>query len=307
MPMNAIGVDVSKSWLDIFDPRTQMLSRIDNTPSSLQAWAHTLSGCRVVFEATGSYDHELRQALNASGVAHARVNPRQAREFARACGVLAKTDRVDARGLAMMGERLDLPACPVPDPARERLGELVAHRRSVRDALSAEQVRLQTVRDAWIRRQVAATIRALTLRLKRTEAEIERHKAAHADLAGLDARLQTVPGVGPQTASTLIALLPELGHAGRRAIASLAGLAPHACDSGIRKGRRRIWGGRAPVRRAMYMAALVAVRWDDHWKAVYQAMRSAGKAAKTCLIAVARRLLVRINAMVANNQTYRQT
>lgn len=304
MPTNTIGVDVSKAWLDICDPSTGAVRRIENTPCALQSWARTLTGRFVVFEATGHYDRALAEALAAAGVAHARVNPRQAREFARATGRLAKTDRVDARILAQMGERLDLAACAPPAPERQRLADLVAYRSAVRDMLTAEQVRLQTVHDDWVRRQVSASIRVLTRKLKRVEAEIGRHKAAHADLDGLDARLQTAPGIGPQVASTLIALLPELGRVDRRAIASLAGLAPHACESGIRTGRRRIWGGRAPVRRAMYMAALVAVRWDTHWKGVYTAMRAAGKAGKTCLIAIARRLLVRINAMLAKQADY---
>jgi transposase len=304
MPTNAIGVDVSKAWLDICDPAAGTATRLENTPAALAVWAGTLTGRFVVFEATGSYDRELAGALEAAGIRHARVNPRQAREFARATGRLAKTDRVDARLLAEMGERLDLAACQPVAPERQRLADLVAYRGAVRDMLTAEQVRLQTAHDGWVRRQIAASIRLLLLRLKRAEAEMERHKAAHADLAGLDARLQTAPGVGPQVASTLIACLPELGRVDRRAIASLAGLAPHARESGIRTGRRRIWGGRAPVRRVMYMAALVAVRWDAHWKSVYTALRAAGKTGKTCLIAIARRLLVRLNAMIAKQQNY---
>lgn len=304
MPTNAIGVDVSKAWIDVFDPLAEAVRRIGNEPSSLRDWAASLTGRFVVFEATGAYDRELARALAAAGVDHARVNPRQAREFARACGVLAKTDQVDARVLTAMGERLDLRLSEVRAPERQRLADLVAYRGSLRDTLTAEQLRLQTVHDAWVRRQISAAIRTLCLRLKRAEAEIERHKKADETLASLDARLQTAPGVGPQVASILIACLPELGQADRRAIASLAGLAPHACESGIRTGRRRIWGGRATVRRAMYMAALVAVRWDAHWKAVYTQMRSAGKAAKTCLVAIARRLLIRLNAMVAQNADY---
>lgn len=304
MPTNAIGVDVSKAWIDVFDPLSGAVRRIGNDPSGLHDWAASLTGRFVVFEATGSYDRELARALAAAGVDHARVNPRQAREFARACGVLAETDRVDARVLAAMGDRLALRRSEPPSPARQRLADLVAYRASVRDTLTAEQLRLQTVCDPWVRRQIASAIRTLSLRLKRADAEIERHKKADETLARLNVRLQTAPGVGPQVASTLIAGLPELGQIDRRAIASLAGLAPHASESGIRTGRRRIWGGRSQVRRALYIAALVAIRWDAHWKAVYNRMRDAGKAAKTCLIAIARRLLVRLNAMVAHNADY---
>jgi transposase len=304
MPMNAIGVDVSKAWIDVFDPASGAVRRIGNVPSSLQDWARSLTGRFVVFEATGGYDRELGCALAAAGVDYARVNPRQAREFARACGVLAKTDRVDARVLAAMGDRLDLRRSMPSAPGRQRLADLIAYRGSLRDTLTAEQVRLQTVHDPWVRRQVSAAIRTMCLRLKRADAEIERHKHSDESMARLDARLQTAPGVGPQVASTLIACLPELGQVDRRAIASLAGLAPHASESGIRTGRRRIWGGRRSVRRALYMAALVAVRWDDHWKAVYAQMRNSGKAPKTCLIAIARRLLIRLNAMTSKQVDY---
>lgn len=304
MPKHAIGVDVSKAWIDVCDPHAGTTLRIENTPSALRLWAQPLRGRFVTFEATGSYDRDLTDALVDAGVAYARVNPRQAREFARACGVLAKTDRVDARVLATMGTRLDLPVSEPVAAEHARLAELVTYRSGLRAMLTSEQVRLQTARDPWVKRQISASVRGLTNKLKRADAEIERHKAAHEGLAALDARLRTAPGVGPQVASVLMGHLPELGKVDRRALASLAGLAPHACESGIRTGRRRIWGGRAPVRRAMYMAALVAVRWDTHWTTVYTAMRKAGKAAKTCLIAIARRLLVRLNAMVAQNADY---
>jgi len=304
MPKQAIGVDVSKSWIDVCDPHAGTTLRIENTPPALRLWAQRLEGRFVTFEATGSYDRDLADALAEAGVRYARVNPRQAREFARACGVLAKTDRVDARVLAAMGASLDL-APSEPAPAEHaRLAELVAHRSRIRTMLTAEQVRLQTARDPWVKRQISASVRGLLIKLKRADAEIGRHKAAHQGLAALDVRLQTAPGVGPQVASVLMAHLPELGRVDRRALASLAGLAPHACESGVRTGRRRIWGGRTPVRRAMYMAALVAVRWNPYWKDVYATMRALGKAAKTCLIAVARRLLVRLNAMVANQTDY---
>ena len=230
MPHFTIGVDISKNWIDVFDPRDHSFKRLDNTSGALHRWAETVSGCRIVFEATGSFDLKLSQALTAQAVDYTRVNPRQAREFARATGVLAKTDRVDARVLSSMGDALDLPPTLPPAPERTRLAELVARRKDICDMLTSEQNRSYTAQDRWVRRQITASVRSLKLRLKRIETEIEQHKAAHSDLAHLNAQLQTAPGVGPRVANVLMAYLPELGRLNRRQIASLAGLAPHASE-----------------------------------------------------------------------------
>ena len=303
-----IGVDVSKAWIDVFDPRGRSVERLANMPAALASWARGLqpvqARCRVIFEATGSYHRDLERALGAAGIACTRVNPRQAREFARATGQLAKTDAVDARLMSAMGRALRPPQTPPPAPNRTRLAALVARRQDLVDTLTAETNRLHVAQDPWVERQIKAAMRSLQGWLKRIDEEIDTHKAQHRELQNIDARLQSAPGVGPKIASVLMAYLPELGTLARRAIASLAGLAPHPCESGIRSSRRRIWGGRAPVRRALYMAALVAARHNPHWRAVYTTMRDKGKAAKTALIAIARRILVRLNAMIANKTEY---
>jgi transposase len=203
-----------------------------------------------------------------------------------------------------MGEALrPEPTMPM-QPVRQRLYDLQARREDIVAMIIAEQGRLSTANDPFICRDLKASIRSLTRRRDALQEQIDAHVETNRQLAAQYRQLQSAPGVGPQVACRLMASMPELGHVDRRQIASLAGLAPHARESGLYKGKRTIHGGRSHVRRAMYMAALVAVRWDHHWKTVYLHMREAGKAAKTAIIAVARRLLVRINAMVRNGLSY---
>lgn len=304
LPQCYIGVDVSKDWIDVFVASAQKLARVANRQLSLAEWVSGLGEVTVIFEATGSYDHDLRTCLDEAGIPYVRMNPLRARHFARAAGFLAKTDRLDARILCRMGEALrPEPAIPT-QPVRQRLYDLQARREDIVVMLIAEQGRLSTARDPFICRDLKASIRSLTRRRDALQKQIEVHIEADRQLAEQYRQLQSAPGVGPQVACRLMASMPELGHVDRRQIASLAGLAPHARESGIYKGKRTIHSGRSHVRRAMYMAALVAIRWDQHWKTVYQTMREAGKAAKTAIIAVARRLLIRINAMLKTGLNY---
>jgi transposase len=262
---HVLGVDVAKDWIDVFDPSSERSIRI--ATSQLKAFARGLGNVLVVFEATGGYERPLMEALEAAGRPYARVNPRQAREFARATGRLAKTDKVDARVLSEMGRALDLAATPPLDPARKRLAELVARRDDIVRALTGETQRLAMARDAFVRRDIGRMIAVLRARRLAIEKELAAAISANDDLALAAARLRSAPGVGPAICSLLLARLPELGHVDRRAIASLAGLAPHACESGHRRGRRHVWGGRADVRRALYLAAFVASRCNPAFSA----------------------------------------
>jgi transposase len=301
-----LGVDVAKDWIDICDLAAGQIRRIDTTSRALNAFARNLAGrgALVVFEASGGYERPLMAALEAKGIPYARVNPRQAREFARATGRLAKTDRVDARVLAEMGRALDLkPAAPV-DPARRRLAELVARREDLLAAITAETNRLGQARDRFVKADIKSHVALLKRRKLAIETEIAAHKRQNQELAAIDRRLRTAPGVGPAIASVIAALLPELGALDRRAIASLAGLAPHACDSGRRNGKRQVWGGRAEVRRALYLAAFIASRYDPGFKALRQRMTKAGKPLKVTLIAIARKLLIALNAIVRDNRDF---
>lgn len=304
LPQNATGVDIAKDWLDLHDTSTGRTWRIDNTAEALSHLMPELTGTFVVFEATGPYSHALETSLAGAAIVHARVNPRHAREFARASGVLAKTDRVDARLLARMALALPLvPARPCP-PGRRRLAALSARRDGLTGMLVQEKNRLSATHDKHIRHDIEVSIRFLVRRRDQIDTRIETCKQEDPDLSRLDQRLQGVHGIGPVVATILIASLPELGQVDRRAIASLAGLAPHACESGYSKGTRRVWGGRANVRRAMYQAALSACRGKGPMAAKYRDLKAAGKPSKVAIIAIARKLLVILNAMVKDNQPF---
>jgi transposase len=297
-----LGVDVAKDWIDVFDPCAERSVRI--ATSALKAFARRLGSVLVVFEATGGYERPLMEALEAAGRPYARVNPRQAREFARATGRLAKTDKVDARVLAEMGRALDLAPTPPLDPARKRLVELVARRDDIVRALTGETQRLAMARDGFVRRDIGHLIAVLKARRLAVEKELAAAIGASDALARAAARLRSAPGVGPAICSVLLARLPELGHIDRRAIASLAGLAPHACDSGHRRGRRHVWGGRADVRRALYLAAFIASRCHPLFRTFRQNLEAAGKPAKVAILACARKLLVILNAMARDQRSF---
>jgi transposase len=305
LQQNVLGVDVAKDWIDVCDLAGR-IRRIESTPRALKAFAKSAHDALVVFEASGGYDRTLVIAFEAAGVAYARVNPRHAREFARATGRLAKTDRIDARVLAQMGAALKLePTTPI-EPERRRLAELVSRRDDLVAMRVAEKNRLAQTHDPFLRREISAAITAIIRRLTRVEDEIVNHLRAHDELRRLDKRLQSAPGIGPAVASALVARLPELGRLDRRAIAALVGLAPHACDSGRFHGARRIWGGRANVRRVLYLAAFVATRCDPELKAVRQRLTANGKPFKVMLVAIARKLLVALNAAVREDRDYQR-
>lgn len=304
MPRNVIGVDVAKDWIDVCWLQSGKTARIEMTPSSLKAFARKAAGALVVFEASGGYERPLVDALERQGVAYARVNPRQAREFARATGRLAKTDKVDARVLAEMGAALDLQPTLQPSPERRRLADLVARREDLVAMIGQETNRLQQAKDAFIRRDIKSLITVLEGRKAKLDEEIASHIEQHEDLARLDRRLRSVPGIGACLAAALSAGLPELGQLDRRKIAALAGLAPHACESGQRTGKRMIWGGRAQVRRALYLAAFIASRHNPELKAYRQRLEERGKCAKAAIIATARKLLTQLNACIKEDRDY---
>jgi transposase len=306
LPQNIIGVDIAKDWIDTFTLSTAKHERIVMTKQVLARFAKGAKGCLVVLEASGGYERPLTEALSKADVDYARVNPRQAREFARAKGRLAKTDRVDAEIPARMGRALELEPTPPGDPDRERLAALVARRDDLVGTIRAEKNRTGTTRDTWIAREIAALIKVLQSHLDAVEARIATLIESCEALAGESARLCSVPGIGPALSAVLIARLPELGRMDSRKITSLAGLAPHACDSGLSRGKRRIWGGRADVRRALYIAAFIASRYDPTMKAFRARLQAAGKPVKLAITACARKLLTILNAMLRNHQNFRK-
>lgn len=304
MPQDVIGVDIAKDWIDVFFLSTGRAERVQMRAAGLRAFAARARGALVVFEASGGYERPLAEALDAAGVVYARVNPRQAREFARATGRLAKTDRVDARMLAEMGRALAPRPTPPADPDRVRLAALVGRRDDLGAMLQAEVTRLHQARDPSVRRDLQGMIAVLRRRIGKLEAEIAAVIGADEALSDRSRLLRTMPGVGPLLAARLLARLPELGRLDRRAIAKLAGLAPHACDSGRFRGRRRIWGGRAEVRRTLYLAGFIASRYDPVLKAFRRKLQEAGKPVKLAIIACARKLLTILNAMLRDQREH---
>lgn len=301
-----IGVDVAKDWLDVYHPRRGM-RRIDNAPAAVRAFAaaSVREGAWIIFEASGGYDRLLREALEAADVRFSRVNPRQARDFARAMGVIGKTDRVDARMLSELGARLR-PAPTEPLAASRRaLQAQATRRRQLVELRKQEVTRLQQTADAEARADIRSLVAVLDRRIAKVEARMTALIAADAELVALYRRLQTVPGVGPVVAATLITELPELGRLDRRRIAALAGLAPIARDSGKRAGRRAIGGGRPVVRTMLYIAALHASRRCAVFRAFRNRLENAGKPVKAAITATARKLLAVLNAMLATDTDYR--
>ena len=302
MTQDIIGVDIAKDWIDIHRLSSGQSKRIASTRSALARFAAQSAGSLLVLEASGGYERPLTEALGEADVAFARVNPRQAREFARATGRLAKTDRVDAAMLAEMGRALRLEPSPLRAPERVRLADLMARRDDLSDMRRREANRLKQARDTWIRKGIMTMLRVLERRLVRVGAEIGAQIEADEALARAAARLQSMPGIGPIIAASLAARLPELGYLDRRAIASLSGLAPHACDSGVFRGKRRVWGGRAEVRRSLYLAGFIASRYDPCLRAFRKRLEAVGKVA---IVAVARKLLTILNAMFRDGKDYR--
>jgi transposase len=303
---DVVGIDVSKHTLDVFDAGLGRSEVVANTAAATAVLATELAarGRFVVLEATGRYDVRLRRSLEAAGVAYARVNPGQARDFARAAGFLAKTDRVDARMLAQLGQALRPRPTEPADPVRERLGRL--HRR--RDQLVAmrkqERTRLRDLLEDDLLEDLQRHLAWLTAEISVLEKRIAQAITSDPRLMQTCRIIRSLPGVGAVTATTLLALVPELGQRSPKTIAALAGLAPLNRDSGLHRGKRTIHGGRRRVREALYMAALAACRSDSRFAATYRTLTSLGKAPKLALIAVARKLLITANAMVRDQLTF---
>lgn len=306
MPQIIVGCDLSRAFIDVCINAGRTTSRIENTKPAIAEWLATLDvSALVVFEATSGCDGILMEALDQRRMDYARVNPRQAREFARALGVLAKTDKVDARVLAQMGQRLPLTPTAPQEPDRKRLADFLRRRKQLVEARKAEKLRRHSAGQPELLRDIESMIDIYDRRIDKLDKQIAAIISQSPTLAAQARLLAAVPGVGPTVLATLLGELPELGTLDRRRLASLAGLAPHARESGTWKGARRIWGGRRKVREVLYIAALTATRRIPALIALRERMRAAGKAPKTILIAAGRQLLVILNAMIRNNQPIR--
>jgi transposase len=255
-------------------------------------------GAHVVCEASGGYEREVVAALQAAGVPVSVVNPARVRDYARACGQRAKTDPIDAAILSAFGEAFKPKPTLPRSPLEEQLTELVRRRVQIVETLVAQRLQAQSLTLPFLRRQAKRLVQRLKQEIQEIETQLQRLRAQHLSLDQRAQKLQTIKGVGALTALGVLAELPELGTLNRGQAAALAGLAPHPRDSGKWRGRRTTGGGRAPVRRALYMAALVAARSNDHLKPFYQRLRLAGKPAKVALTAVMRKLVVYMNHLL---------
>jgi transposase len=297
-----VGIDVAKDHLDAHARPQGDAWRAANDDAGIAELVGRLAAlapARVVLEASGGYQNPLVAALAAAGLPVVVVNPRQARRFAEALGRLAKTDRIDAATLAHFAEAVPAQPRPLPDAAARELRDLLARRRQVLQMRLAEQQRLPGA-GSRTRPAIARHLKFLDRELRRLDDDLGAAVKASPAWRERDELLQSVPGVGPQVSRVLLAELPELGRLPGRRLAALAGLAPFSRDSGRCRGRRRIFGGRAAVRSALYMAALVAKRHNKALAAVFERLVAAGKAKKVALIAVARKLLTILNAIVAS-------
>jgi transposase len=302
-----VGIDVAKDRLDVHvRPSEETFSSGNDDPSirelvtRLQGLAPTL----IVLEATGGYEVPVAAALAGAGLPVAVVNPRQIRDFARATGQLAKTDRLDAAATARFAEAIRPPARPLADAAAQALRELVARRRQLRDMLQAETNRQGQARDRRLQQRIGAHVKWLTHALAEVERDLDATIRHSPVWRAQDDLLRSVPGVGDVTAYTLIADVPELGTLTRRQIAALIGVAPISRDSGTLRGRRMIGGGRPPVRKVVYMAALVAVRFNPVIAAFYARLTAAGRPKKVALVAAMRKLLTILNAMTRDQRRW---
>ena len=296
-----VGVDVSKDRLDVHlrpSGRAFAVPRDGPGLDRLAAELRALSPGLVVLEATGGFEVTVAAALAAASLPLAVVNPRQIRDFARATGRLAKTDRLDAEAIALFAERVRPEPRPVPGEEAQALAELVARRRQIVEMIGMESNRRRGARSPKVRRTLDATLALLQAQLTALDGDIDDAVRGCPAWREAEDLLRTVPGVGSVTARTLVAELPELGRLDRRAIAALVGVAPLNRDSGVMRGHRAIAGGRTGVRNLLYMTTLAAVRWNPVVRRHYQQLTARGRPKKVALIACLRRLLGMLNAML---------
>lgn len=305
-PQIFIGIDVSSERLDVAVCPTGETASFSNDPAGaaeLTNWATQRAPQLIVMEATGRYEMDAALALAASKLPVSIVNPRQVRDFAKATGLLAKTDQLDAQLLARFAEAVKPESRFVPDEARAELEALLVRRRQLIEMLVAERNRMKLARPG-IRHGIADHISWLKKRVDETDVEMRRQIRGSPIWKQKEDLLRTVKGIGRVIATMLLARLPELGKLNRKQIAALVGVAPHARDSGQYRGRRTCWGGRADVRAALYMGALVSIRYQGEMRTFYERLVKAGKAKKVALVACIRKLLTIANAMIRDGKSW---
>lgn len=302
-----VGIDVSKDWLDVqlLDGPAQ---RVPNSTQGCQALIQQLGQLpvqRIVLEASGGYERLLVATLVAAGLPVVVVNPRQVRDFAKALGLLAKTDRLDALVLARFAQIIQPPERNIPDEHTQHLRDLLARRAQLVEMRTMESNRLQQAAAARVIKDLKSSLEFIDKRLKRLDDELDRQIRQTPAWQEKSQLLQSVPGIGPQTARILVLEMPELGQCSRQQTAALVGIAPVNCDSGQFRGKRAIRGGRTTVRSALYMATLSAARCNHVIRSHYQKLRQAGKPFKVALVACMRKLLTILNAMLRDQHPWK--
>jgi transposase len=304
-----VGIDVSKAHLDVAVlPASVEAQRYPNDEAGIEQCIQSLVALKpvlIVLEATGGLEMPFAIAARAAGLAVAVVNPRQVRDFARAMGILAKTDRLDAAVLAQFAATLRPEVRPLPDKETRALAELLARRRQLIEMRAEEKTRLKQTFSKSQKASIQAHIDWLNAHIGEIDHDLENGLRSSPSWKVKENLLKSIPGIGSTTALTLIACLPELGRLGRREIASLAGLAPLNRDSGSLRGRRSIWGGRAVVRSTLYMAALAAIRGKNPLAAFYTRLIERGKPFKVAIVATMRKLLTMANAIMRSLTPWR--
>jgi transposase len=304
---SSVGIDVSKDKLDVHVlPSGERLALANSREAvrKLKRWLERFDLSLVVIEATGKWHRQLWRSLSAAAIPVAMIDPFKARMFAKANGIFAKTDRLDAAVLAAFAAVMTPAIRPPPPQALEELAELVAGRDAAVTEATSLKNQLSAANVAFFRQQLKRRIERLAKDIQTLEGEIMARIAADESFARRYQILTSIPSIGPAVAATLIGRLAELGTLTDKQITMLAGLAPIADQSGKHDGKRVIWGGRARVRRMLYLAAVAAVRCNAAMRDLYKRLRAAGKPAKLALIAVARKLVLLANALIAQDRTW---
>jgi transposase len=301
-----VGIDVAKDWLDVAVLEEEHMNQFANTKKGvveLVRWVRPHQPKLIVVEATGGYEEALVLALFAAGLPVALVSPQRVRQYAKAKGLLAKTDKLDARNLAEYGKSIQPRLFVAKSEEHKRLSALVGRRKQLEEMLQAERNRLRTA-SCEIRVSLERTITFLEAEMQQTEKEIRAFIQEHADFQAQEKLLRSAKSIGPVTAATLLADLPELGKLDRKQIAALVGVAPMNKDSGKKRGYRKTKGGRPDVRRALYMATLTGIRYNPILKPQYKQLVKRGKEKKVAITACMRKMLTILNAMLRDQQPF---
>lgn len=302
-----IGIDVSKAILDVYILPCKKYMQFKNDAKGIQKLREKLksfSQASIVMEATGGYEKPVAQSLQKAGFNVAVVNPRHIRDFAKALGKLAKTDRIDAEVIALFAEKMQPPTNVMYNENQQNLAELNARRRQIIEMITMEKNRLDKASNE-LKKSIQRIIKALEKELQAINEALEKSIQNDADYAQKNTLLKSIKGVGSVVAVGIIAELPELGNVTAKQISALAGLAPYNRDSGTMRGKRTIWGGRVSVRTTLYMATLVAMKHNPQIKSFYERLCNAGKLKKVAITACMHKLLVIMNAMIKHGESWR--